>query len=1028
MAQATHTAPIGIDQINNTYYVWGAGGVGFNTIQEAVDYIRTQAGAFPGEIVVVHGHGYGEDIPSITGGSLGIPIVDQRDERNQRYFWDGTQYAPLPFKQESYFQTTGKVPATSPVGLNGATTVDFTIAGGAGNGRGDVNVWANTGKGMPAIALSCIPGDGTPQRTFFRGDQNPLNGNFRAQIPAQLILTNPELLENVWIGQPYDINISKGMSIHAKPAEDSVVFQGKTQNGVFNQAIRLNPLGGDIQLGQVMAVHANGDVFTKSLTLTEDFSARNVHVTNTLHVGGPGGFDQLLAANGAFWLGPGGPGIAGTKGMLGSAIPGFIDLQGMTQPGTYDQTIRLNHLGGDVQIGTQLTFHPDGTMTGLASLDVTGNVTIGGDLAATNAFFSEAEVDGSPVRTFANSPDAPSGMVWPVAGIAVSTGSAWENPSLDPATLATWPTAGIPVSTGSAWGTSIDPATLPSLTQPNVFTQSNKFYGDLSCALNCQGSNTFPTLNEGNLKITWNLAGTSGETDFLNCNGGAGGGFRWYSGASGAAVTSTTPFLMYLHGSSGKLDVPGGMAGTFFSGAQPNVAGFAIPSSIAITTQGSTAYLDAYGVNPTTQGDFNFRSTRSDGTSTLSCLTLNNTLAAFISGKLSVLDRANVAGFTNPNINSDGNSIVINPKAGMGLYLNWESGSGVNFGNGSSTPKAVASIDNTGAAKFGATGVYRSALGAVSSITIGEDPALSANWAGGFISFTPNNGAGSLGTFNIAASKTGQGYSDIAIGVSGSNVFLGSGSTTTTSNGPIAAKGGVNVTGALTATAGINCANVGMTGGSQGPSIYMRDNTGALDQKQWCQEVFGGTQMRYRVIADNGASDSVFLIFSRGAGLAVNTTVNGNFTVAGGTKAFMVPHPLDETKDLYHACLEGPENGVYYRGEAVVVDGYAEVTLPDYFEALTFTEDRSVQLTQIFEGGTLFARMAASRIVDGKFTIHATEAVTVAWEVKAVRRIGVDKLKVVADKYVPPITDDAPMMPDAPKTTAGKTKAGRHVD
>jgi len=152
-----------------------------------------------------------------------------------------------------------------------------------------------------------------------------------------------------------------------------------------------------------------------------------------------------------------------------------------------------------------------------------------------------------------------------------------------------------------------------------------------------------------------------------------------------------------------------------------------------------------------------------------------------------------------------------------------------------------------------------------------------------------------------------------------------------------------------------------------------------------------------------------------------NVVVYGNFGTVGGTKAFIVPHPLDDTKDLWHACLEGPENGVFYRGEAVVVDGYAEVTLPDYFEALTFSEDRSVQLTQIFEGGTLFARMAASRIVGGKFTIHATEAVTVAWEVKAVRRVGVDRLQVVADKYVPPITDDEPMMP---KTTT-KTAKGK---
>ena len=133
---------------------------------------------------------------------------------------------------------------------------------------------------------------------------------------------------------------------------------------------------------------------------------------------------------------------------------------------------------------------------------------------------------------------------------------------------------------------------------------------------------------------------------------------------------------------------------------------------------------------------------------------------------------------------------------------------------------------------------------------------------------------------------------------------------------------------------------------------------------------------------------------------------NGNCAVLGtltaGTKNFRITHPLDDTKNLTHSCLEGPEVGVYYRGEAVIVDGYAVVTLPDYFEALTFPEDRSVQLTQVWEDAPVFARYAASRVVDGKFTIHATENVTIAWEVKAVRRLEVERLQVETKKPIEP--------------------------
>jgi hypothetical protein len=87
----------------------------------------------------------------------------------------------------------------------------------------------------------------------------------------------------------------------------------------------------------------------------------------------------------------------------------------------------------------------------------------------------------------------------------------------------------------------------------------------------------------------------------------------------------------------------------------------------------------------------------------------------------------------------------------------------------------------------------------------------------------------------------------------------------------------------------------------------------------------------------------------------------------------------------------------------MTAEGTAEVTLPDYFEALTFTEDRSVLLTQVFTKDTdELAMLAASRVVDGKFKIRASvKTARVAWEVKAVRKAGtgdIVKLTVVTDK------------------------------
>jgi hypothetical protein len=118
-----------------------------------------------------------------------------------------------------------------------------------------------------------------------------------------------------------------------------------------------------------------------------------------------------------------------------------------------------------------------------------------------------------------------------------------------------------------------------------------------------------------------------------------------------------------------------------------------------------------------------------------------------------------------------------------------------------------------------------------------------------------------------------------------------------------------------------------------------------------------------------------------------------------GTKTFRIRHPLKETKDLIHACLEGPENGVYYRGSSVTVAGSREITLPDYFEALTSLDDRTVLLTAIADQEQeTFGQLAASPIVDAKFVVRSSIArQKFYWEVKAIRR-DIAPLEIEPDK------------------------------
>ncbi|MER5355046.1 hypothetical protein ABT093_32585 [Kitasatospora sp. NPDC002551] len=140
---------------------------------------------------------------------------------------------------------------------------------------------------------------------------------------------------------------------------------------------------------------------------------------------------------------------------------------------------------------------------------------------------------------------------------------------------------------------------------------------------------------------------------------------------------------------------------------------------------------------------------------------------------------------------------------------------------------------------------------------------------------------------------------------------------------------------------------------------------------------------------------------------AVRMYNNGDIRCTGivyaKEKKFLIDHPLaPEEKYLLHTALEGPENGVYQRGEGRLADGRAVVELPDYFEALTLAEGRTVQLTPVFEDDDEpLCALAASRVRDGRFTVRTVDGSKAShafcWEVKAVRA-DIERLEPEADK------------------------------
>ena len=101
------------------------------------------------------------------------------------------------------------------------------------------------------------------------------------------------------------------------------------------------------------------------------------------------------------------------------------------------------------------------------------------------------------------------------------------------------------------------------------------------------------------------------------------------------------------------------------------------------------------------------------------------------------------------------------------------------------------------------------------------------------------------------------------------------------------------------------------------------------------------------------------------------------------TKSFIIEHPIESNKYLVHACLEGPEAGVYYRGKSEITnDDSVEIVLPEYTR--TFS-DFTVQITPLCNNSNNIITYGSSDVVDGKFTVYGKNG-KFFWMVNALRQ------------------------------------------
>jgi len=97
-------------------------------------------------------------------------------------------------------------------------------------------------------------------------------------------------------------------------------------------------------------------------------------------------------------------------------------------------------------------------------------------------------------------------------------------------------------------------------------------------------------------------------------------------------------------------------------------------------------------------------------------------------------------------------------------------------------------------------------------------------------------------------------------------------------------------------------------------------------------------------------------------------TGHTGFTGPTGAKTFVIDHPKDNNKYLVHACLEGPEVGVYYRGTAEIINNQSiRIVLPSYVPG--WATDFVVLVTAIYDGKV--KTFATSEVYqNGQFTVY----------------------------------------------------------
>ncbi|NOT36761.1 MAG: hypothetical protein HOP11_05240 [Saprospiraceae bacterium] len=126
----------------------------------------------------------------------------------------------------------------------------------------------------------------------------------------------------------------------------------------------------------------------------------------------------------------------------------------------------------------------------------------------------------------------------------------------------------------------------------------------------------------------------------------------------------------------------------------------------------------------------------------------------------------------------------------------------------------------------------------------------------------------------------------------------------------------------------------------------------------------------------------------------------GNTVITSNIKNFRMDHPKEKDKEIWYACVEGPEAAAYNRGTAQLVNGEAFIKFQEDFSLIINPTTMTVQITPLSaesEGLAIVERSLEG--IKVKELRKGTGNYKFDWEVKAVRK-GFEDYKVIRVKGV----------------------------